>query len=366
MSVKTRNPVSRSVEVIKIASVDALPKPVTGVKVLCFKQSEKATLRSHSAVTIHEFQGQEADEVWLVRLSSLVNEQIYKSAEHQVVGITRHKIKLKYYTVVDTDDLSMKLKSYITPADLIATDLKDTKGGAMEIHRDEAILLPRFETCRDTADVIYGAGYYDMPTTTIVEPVKEPEKRIPIVPGAVMPMSAQPYLCENSPENYYLEDCRFGWKGAVPRALTYDKKRPVLMTAIQDKRETSLNEVLLAFQKRNGAVPELSLDSEIDHEANVLVRNFISTAVDKSRLTLLGDFKSQPVEFNSQLIREWVESQPTGVLSKLVPDEPGLLHEWVLDQYLYMIKNKPKPPLTEEAMDEYTALQTIAYHEKLY
>ncbi|KAF6201612.1 hypothetical protein GE061_004004 [Apolygus lucorum] len=131
-----------------------------------------------------------------------------------------------------------------------------------------------------------------------------------------------------------------------------------------DKRENSLNEVLLAFQKRNGAVPELSLDSNIDHEANILVRNFASTAIDRSRFNLLADFKAQPVEFNSQLIREWVEIQSTDVLSKLVPDEPGQLHDWILDQYSYMIKNKPKPPLSEEAMDEYTALQTIAYHEK--
>ncbi|APT35499.1 ORF2 [Nesidiocoris tenuis virus] len=48
----------------------------------------------------------------------------------------------------------------------------------------------------------------------------------------------------------------------------------------------------------------------------------------------------------------------------ILPENPSSLYEWALNHYSYMIKSRPKPPLTEEAIDEYTALQTIAYHEK--
>lgn len=107
-----------------------------------------------------------------MRLSSLPNEQICKSEEHQVVGITRHKKELIYYTVVE-DDLARLLTHHIDETTLNSA-VGSLKGGMLEIQRDEAIL--QSWDCHDVSfrAAIIDCGEEDLPSTKISEPFKEP------------------------------------------------------------------------------------------------------------------------------------------------------------------------------------------------
>ncbi|XP_047991935.1 uncharacterized protein LOC125230715 [Leguminivora glycinivorella] len=110
--------VTRSMKCQKFTGLECVPK-TKDVKYLVFKQAEKQIMKEakYNVSTIHEFQGKEAEHVAIVRMSRNLDEQLYKSAPHMQVGISRHRNSLVYYTPV-TDDLKKLIETPLTPKDL--------------------------------------------------------------------------------------------------------------------------------------------------------------------------------------------------------------------------------------------------------
>ncbi|XP_063534245.1 uncharacterized protein LOC134744382 [Cydia strobilella] len=110
--------ITRSMKCEKFTGLECVPKSKE-IKYLVFKQAEKQKMKTekYDVSTIHEFQGKEAEHVVIVRMSRNVEESLYKSVPHMLVGISRHKISLVYYTPV-ADDLKKLIETPLTVKDL--------------------------------------------------------------------------------------------------------------------------------------------------------------------------------------------------------------------------------------------------------
>jgi hypothetical protein len=105
----TTNTIKHSVEFKVVKNLSVIPRG--DVTYLTFKQSEKLEMqkaRFNNVYTVHEFQGKQADIIYLVRLSVKPAETIYNSPEHVLVALTRHKKLLTYYTRSITRDMVVK------------------------------------------------------------------------------------------------------------------------------------------------------------------------------------------------------------------------------------------------------------------
>lgn len=100
---KSNSKVIKSMKTQKVNTLGDIPK-CNDKQYLVFKQIDKQTMISQgfkNVNTIGETQGLEFDEVCLVRLSKILVEEIFLKREQQLVGCTRHKRNLTYYTVVE-------------------------------------------------------------------------------------------------------------------------------------------------------------------------------------------------------------------------------------------------------------------------
>lgn len=91
----------RSMKCIEYTSLKNVHKN-NKTKYLVFKQAEKKAMlkAGYKVSTIHEFQGKEAKDVVIVRMSRNLHEPLYESVSHILVGLTRHRESLVYYTPV--------------------------------------------------------------------------------------------------------------------------------------------------------------------------------------------------------------------------------------------------------------------------
>lgn len=107
---RSTSDVTQSCEMEKISNLSAVPK--LNAVYLTFKQEEKETLikNGYPASTIHEYQGKQSDHIIIVRLSKYEKEQIYESLPHALVALSRHRVKLTYYTLITSDALSQLIQ----------------------------------------------------------------------------------------------------------------------------------------------------------------------------------------------------------------------------------------------------------------
>ncbi|QUE41594.1 ORF1 [Indomegoura indica nege-like virus 1] len=105
------NKIYNSVYYKKISSASDVPINFK-VQYLVFTQSEKAVFEALKVrvATVHEFQGKEADTVFLVRLNPYAQEEIFNNATYVLVALTRHKKSCVYYTRVPSDLVSKTIK----------------------------------------------------------------------------------------------------------------------------------------------------------------------------------------------------------------------------------------------------------------
>nr|UQT02528.1 RNA-dependent RNA polymerase [Red mite virga-like virus 1] len=109
---------------------------------LTYMQSEKAELISRGlrrVNTIHEYQGNQARTIYLVRLRDKPSDTIYEKVEYALVATTRHTIKFIYASVYRPDDLVRSLvrrSSALGPATLAHYTVQPTGRGSN--YRDHA------------------------------------------------------------------------------------------------------------------------------------------------------------------------------------------------------------------------------------
>lgn len=126
-----------SCHVHRIPTIESVP--VTDAQYLVFKQADKILLgnylkskgKSGEVFTVHEYQGKEADHIIVVRLSVLIQDEIFLRRPYAVVAITRHRRRLDYYTCLahGSDELSTLIESVPTQSE-ISSRLR-VSGGAV-------------------------------------------------------------------------------------------------------------------------------------------------------------------------------------------------------------------------------------------
>nr|AAA46820.1 putative [Pea early-browning virus] len=132
---------------------------------------------------------------------------------------------------------------------------------------------------------------------------------------------------------------------------------PVLRTAMPDKRKTTQLEGLLALQKRNQAAPDLQQNVH----STLLVEDTIKRL--KEVVYDVEKIRSDPIN-NKAHMQKWWRNQSTAVQAKVMQDVREL-HEIDFSSYMFMIKSDVKPKMDSTPQHEYSALQTVIYHEKL-
>ncbi|KAI8436990.1 hypothetical protein MSG28_010392 [Choristoneura fumiferana] len=137
--------VLRSMKCIHFTSLKYVPN-IDGTKYLVFKQAEKKEMKKagYNVSTIHEYQGKEAKNVVIVRMSSNLRESLYKSAAHILVGMTRHTKSLVYYTPV-TDDLHQLMNTPLTDEQLRSHQKLDSRQPFEYTYRHEVASFRREE-----------------------------------------------------------------------------------------------------------------------------------------------------------------------------------------------------------------------------
>jgi len=121
------------VEKIMAGIVPYMPKvqlimTFTQVEKLIIKEQLKGT--ECNVLTIHEAEGQSHVDVVLIRLTHHENE-IYDSLPHCIVGITRHKRNIYYYTPIEDDTVSKILTMRFTALEIQNTKLASKMRMAM-------------------------------------------------------------------------------------------------------------------------------------------------------------------------------------------------------------------------------------------
>jgi 23S rRNA U2552 (ribose-2'-O)-methylase RlmE/FtsJ len=160
----------------------------------------------------------------------------------------------------------------------------------------------------------------------------------------------------HSDVDYHVGPVRLNPVRDLPPARQFDKLRPVVSTPLPPYRSDTFTENMLAYQKRNANPPlrDVLVDSEAMGE--ILLQTFLNTYLDRHHLD------RTPIRMNAVDMQAWLSTQDITNLDVIVPDMPA--HLTALNAYKFAIKRVPKPALQISALDTYTSLQTIAYHEK--
>lgn len=138
----------------------------------------------------------------------------------------------------------------------------------------------------------------------------------------------------------------------------FDTMRPNLKTNMGLERIRCFRESLLAYIKRNDAVPVPIESVNGDRVVSVMMERFVGY-FDKTKLeNCLGN----AIRLNSESIHEWSLSQEKPVHTDLTLYP----HEEDLSTFEFMIKPRPKPDLTTSSVNSYASLQTIASQKQKY
>nr|QWC36482.1 ORF1 [Bemisia tabaci nege-like virus 1] len=163
--------------------------------------------------------------------------------------------------------------------------------------------------------------------------------------------------------NYDLElslgDVVYSRIKGVYKHNAFDNMRPVLFSPVAHVRGEFNREVLVALQKRNKNVPDVSGNIDVDRQVDTMIEKFFDSYLDSDKFLHVTD---TPIAVTSRDLSNWLDTQETPVVEKML--EGLSLENAALDEFNFSIKRIAKPVLSTKATVEYSALQTIVYHEK--
>lgn len=140
-----------------------------------------------------------------------------------------------------------------------------------------------------------------------------------------------------------------------PVSSRYDPMKSVLSTCIRPSRPRSSIEMILGANKRNMAVFPTSQMVNYERLVKFVINQFKSIVPDKKK-HLLGDYRNNMLTSDPITIREWLDTQPTNVVSLL---KNKSVYDIPWNVYDFDIKTSEKPILDGTAPHTYPALQTI-------
>nr|QVG74697.1 hypothetical protein 1 [ssRNA positive-strand virus sp.] len=171
-----------------------------------------------------------------------------------------------------------------------------------------------------------------------------------------------PKIVENSDLSLNPDAVRFNPGYKLPSKSTFDKLQPHLKTHMPMTRPNSFLETLLAAIKRNLCVPQLQTVIDNRNMVKIMVKKFITSYIPASNRHILFGYSTNPIDINIDNAYNWLNTQAAKVDRNIDPDFQ--LDNTDLEFYNYMIKPTPKPVLDSSGVSAYSALQTIAYHDK--
>lgn len=157
--------------------------------------------------------------------------------------------------------------------------------------------------------------------------------------------------------NMDVQDCRLKF-GKTFRPYEFKESlKPVLRTAMPEKRQGSLIESVLAFRKRNLAAPRLQGALNEWHT----IENVLTKAL---KVFFFEDLIDRTDHCTYESALRWWDKQSVTARAQLVADQRRLC-DVDFTTYNFMIKNDVKPKLDLTPQVEYAALQTVVYPDKI-
>lgn len=425
--VTSASKVEKSMVLKKINNLSGITTPnfKGGDHVIVFKQSEKQELlkywrniegSSNRINTVHEFQGRQAENIFIVRISDKPQEEIYLRKNYALVAITRHTNSCYYFTPILTDAVSKfiigvpkNIRPYIArnkgggQSSYIVSRLISNNcplGNDHNYHTLNNINNDRKDPFMSMTDkqrvqwaVEYGGGYRynDISITdnnqtlnnmltnnstikTSSVQLSDNGSDVSVLQShfdRMLPKNAErdnvldQLLTEKCDLNVTVDNIRWSGVRKDVALFKYENStlKPVLRTSCPVKRVSTATEILLGIQKRNASVPETQGISIHKDLVDSMVCNFVKVFLDPSQLHLVDIFKSNEIGPTPNNIQSWLDASK---YTSLYLRNNSYLEVTSLpfDKYDYSIKESPKPIQTFASSVTYQALQTISAHKK--
>lgn len=138
--------------------------------------------------------------------------------------------------------------------------------------------------------------------------------------------------------------------------------RSILRTSMPQNRYQSQKDTLIALEKRNLHVPELSGIVDEDELARKIVQKLVDVIFIPEATVIMDRWKVDTVKPNPVDFSEWLKTQPNDLV-KQITDSTAVQNK-NLTAYTLMNKKQVKPDLTVNGPYVYSAVQTICYQEK--
>lgn len=305
--IRSKSKIIGTIGVVKIK----IPTIVDYDIVLCFTQYEKSELRKMTSImvkTIHEVQGKVYNKVALVRLIIQAN-AIYDSQPHIIVGISRHRKDITYYTVDDKDTTSKLLRGEAIEVKLLRNEL-ESQLRPVNYPRCFAPLMRRKYINLKSTDRIetrvgqfiqnknfYNAGYLvynEIKVWEIIEP--EGNEKIGGIDKSDIQLIMDTLYDRIDPVKYDIlthknvfplpEEFQIKFDKAMsitPKNEVYLK--PVLLTPAPERSKGTLLDVVEAVQKRNLNPPIVHLNRDPKLVSEIVDR-FMEIYIDSEKLQL--------------------------------------------------------------------------------
>nr|WQM60665.1 MAG: ORF1 protein [Riboviria sp.] len=382
----------RSVECRLISGSGEL-KFEKGVKYLTFTQAEKGQLGPEfSASTIHEYQGNQTDDVVLVRLIHKKADVIYNSTPHMLVALTRHRKSFRYLTVVDdklvgiVNDIKNYPLSEIKKIKLgrggkttVYPDVRINENFNCAARREEYYAVPDMSSTlymenRELVEILLSngeCGYisWDYGVNRDFDETAEPDKFeycgldytiLQEFQDRILPQSSVIFN-DHDHQNfeYYAktyENPGVTTHSTMPCFKKYDYLCPRIRSAIQHPTHDSMKSHLKAFNERNGQVPQLQGIIDAGKEAKILLDKF------KLLFSKKCDFKDKPVVPDIRKLESWLDKQPPKVRAMILAEDD--FHDQNFSAHDFILKNLAKIDLEIGCQNRYKSPQTIIYQPK--
>ncbi|APG77735.1 RdRp [Sanxia atyid shrimp virus 1] len=355
-----------TMKIHRISGVLQVPKH--NVQYLTFTQNDKMQLMSkgYSRVsTVHEYQGQQADVVYLVRLTTSVAVEVFKSAPHILVALTRHKKELHYYTVVEGDAISAIINPY-SGGGSVTVPLESGFVDEIPYYNPEITeIVGKFGAVTGQNEVVKIFDVRELNVPLLDHDVLEVEPNSHILQdandalmgiGGYEDTSFDDYKITNSALDLPVASGSLVYERSVKQS-PYGKLQPVIRTNCYVPRRRVLVESLLAIAKRNLNVPDMTGNNPDDILPSSLRDVFVSTY-------LLQRLPFSEIQISPSTIKSWLIDQPAKVVDAVLAVMTSF-KDVKINEYDFSIKPTPKPCVTPDANDTIPALQTIAAASKI-
>nr|UAW09577.1 MAG: RNA-dependent RNA polymerase [Aspergillus flavus vivivirus 1] len=149
-----------------------------------------------------------------------------------------------------------------------------------------------------------------------------------------------------------------------PDAIEVYKSR--LRTYQVERRVQTLQQLLVALEARNLAVPQIAEPQDINGMVLKTWDNFLDMCCKPEAKAMVEQYRADVVGFEKEALEEWTKkANPAKIKSMLreLETEAKSVEEYSVADFDVMVKSDAKPPLSVKPITEQLAPQVIVYHK---